>query len=97
MFKSLRKVLFQVQSHTDNRTSLPPEATRGSLISDLSRVNQYRHVISEDIKMDILPLEQDITDVAQDAEVVKVNTFPVTTVNSSNMNFSRRSSELCWC
>ena len=53
MFKSLRKVLFQVQSHTDNRTEAPG-ATRGSLISDISGVNQYRNVVSEDIKMDIL-------------------------------------------
>ena len=55
MFKSLRKVLFQVQSHTDNRTEAPG-ATRDSLISDISGVNQYRNVVSEDIKMDILPI-----------------------------------------
>ena len=74
MFKSLRKVPFQVQSHTDNRTEAP-QATRGSLMSDISRVNQYRHVISEDMKMDILPLEQDITDGAQNDEVVQVDTL----------------------
>ena len=71
MFKSLRKVLLQVQSQADNRTDAA-EGTRGSLISDLSRVNQYRHVISEDINLDILPLEQDITDGAEDDEVVQV-------------------------
>jgi len=52
----------QVQSHPDNRTSDPVAGTRDSLISDISKVDQYRHVISEDINLDILPLEQDITD-----------------------------------
>ena len=75
MFKSLRKVLLQVQSHTDSNRTEAPGATRGSLISDISRVNQYRHVISEDMKMDILPLEQDITDGAQNDEVVQVDTL----------------------
>ena len=73
MFKSLRKVPIQVQSHTDNRAEAP-QATRGSLISDISRVNQYRNVMSEDMNLDILPLEQDITEGAQNDEVVQVDT-----------------------
>ena len=63
-------------------------------MSDISRVNQYRHVISEDMKMDILPLEQDITDGAQNDEVVQVDT---STAPSSPklLIFSRRSSGAC--
>ena len=92
MFKSLRKVPIQVQSHPDNRTEAP-QATRGSLISDISRVNQYRHVISEDMKMDILPLEQDITDGAQNDEVVQVDTLYFNcSILIKLVIFSRRSS-----
>ena len=96
MFKSLRKVPFQVQSHTDNRTEAP-QATRGSLMSDISRVNQYRHVISEDMKMDILPLEQDITDGAQNDEVVQVDTLYLLQLLHPHQTcyFSRRSSGAC--
>ena len=36
------------------------EGAKGSLISDIPDVSQYR-VISEDINLDILPLEQDIS------------------------------------
>ena len=96
MFKSLRKVLLQVQSHTDNRTEAPG-ATRGSLISDISRVNQYRHVISEDINLDILPLEQDMTEGAQEDEAVQVNIKVTNNVSSIiiKLVISRRSSGAC--
>ena len=96
MFKSLKKVLLQVQSHTDNRTE-SPGATRGSLISDISRVNQYRHVISEDINLDILPLEQDMTEGAQEDEAVQVNIKVTNNVSSIiiKLVISRRSSGAC--
>ena len=95
MFKSLRKVPIQVQSQSENRTE-EPGATRGSLISDISRVNQYRHVISEDMNLDILPLEQDMTEGAEDAEAVQVDIKLTTIIISSSNLPCRRSSEPCW-
>ena len=67
MLKSLIKVIIyytytilQVESSSNNKSANSGAGAKGSLISDISDVSQYR-VVSDDINLDILPLEQEIS------------------------------------